>query len=296
MQGETSNQHGLGIDHLLFLVESLEGGVRDLERLGFTVTPRGVHSAHLGTANHTVVLQRDYLELIGVVTPTPHNRLHRDNLRNGGGCHTLAIATDSIAGTKAALARAGIPTDEPVSFSRPVELPGGRSEEAAFDVVRPVRSALPDGFMFFCHHRTPDVVWVRDWMRHPNTAREIAAIVVASDDPQKSARLYGALFAAQARQDLDGGVRLSTGQADIEFLAPARIRALYDGAGVSDVGSPFFKVVRIRVDDLARVRSIAEDNAVPCSVSRCGSVLIPPSHGCGTVLEFAAGEGAALTG
>ncbi|MCC6949746.1 MAG: VOC family protein [Bradyrhizobiaceae bacterium] len=286
MPDAPTNPHGLGIDHLLFLVESLDRAASDMQRLGFTVTPRGTHSEHLGTANHTIVFEQDYLELIAVLTPTPHNEIHRDNLRRGEGCHTAAITTDSVDGTRVALAAAGIVTAEPVAFSRPVKLPDGQVSEAAFEVVRPLRDALPNGFMFFCNHRTPRTVWVREWMKHKNTARRIAAVVIESAEPLKTAAIYRPLFANGRQREVTGGVRLATGKADLEFMSADSIRARYGKASVANAGSPFFKVVRIGVDDIAETRSILQRNSVPFTEGDAGSLEVSPIHACGTVMEF----------
>jgi hypothetical protein len=285
-----SNPHGLGIDHLLFVVNDLDRAASDFERLGFTVTPRGLHSAHLGNANHTAMLERNYLELIGVVTPTPLNQIHRDHLRTGEGCHTVALTTDSVAGTLAALRDAGIETDEPVSFSRPVKLPGGGETEASFEVVRPARAALPNGYMFFCHHQTPEAVWVDEWLSHPNGARRLSAVVVASEDPPSSAAVYRKLFAAPRERQVEDGIVLCAAKADLEFLLPDRIAVRYGVAGVASAGSPFFKVARIEVGDPARTRALLEERSVPVATGATGSLLVPPGHACGAVLEFVGGD------
>ncbi|MGE0847560.1 MAG: VOC family protein [Flavobacteriaceae bacterium] len=286
MQRPSTNPHGLGIDHLLFLSRDLETSAATLERLGFTIAPRSTHSPHLGTVNRTVMFQRDYLEIIAVGTPTPHNQLHRDNLQRGEGCNIAAITTDSIDATRAALAAAGIPTNEPVDFSRPIELPGGAMGEAAFQVVRPARESLPNGFMFFCQHRTPQTVWVDEWTRHANSARRIAAVIIASDDPAETAQLYSTLFAPGARTGLAGGVAIETGKARLEFLKPEAIEQAYGAACVGGVSSPHFKAVRIEVEDISAARAAMEGSAVGFIAGDCGPLLVPPSAAGGTVMEF----------
>ena len=60
----------LGLDHAVVTVRDLDGAAEAWRRLGFTVSPRGTHSAHLGTGNYTIMLDPDYIELLGVLTPT----------------------------------------------------------------------------------------------------------------------------------------------------------------------------------------------------------------------------------
>ena len=45
------------IDHIVIVVGSLEQAADIYRRLGFTLSPKGVHSAALGTENHTIMLR-----------------------------------------------------------------------------------------------------------------------------------------------------------------------------------------------------------------------------------------------
>src|SRR4051794_38669639 len=63
----------VGLDHIVVLVRDLDGAAETWRRLGFTLAPRGTYSPHMGTGNYTIMLDADYLELIGVLTETAHN-------------------------------------------------------------------------------------------------------------------------------------------------------------------------------------------------------------------------------
>ncbi len=290
------NPNGLGIDHLLFLSRDIDQSSAIFEKLGFTTTPPSLHSAHLGTIQRTVMFQQDYLEIIAVNEPTPHNQVHRDHLERGEGWNISAITTDSIDGTRAALREAGIETQEPISFRRPVTLPNGNETEAAFRVVRPLRERLPNGFMFFCEHFTPDALWVENWMRHENTARSIASVVIASDDPEQSAAVYGCLFAATGKTPVSGGISIESGKARLDFLTSDRIATLYSDYGLDQVGSLTNKVVRVEVGDLSAARAVIERNGVPFNAGETGSLIVSPENAGGTILEFVTRDTPDLTG
>src|SRR5947209_5881545 len=57
------SDHISGIDHLVIGVNDLDRAKAAYRRLGFKLSPRAVHSAAMGTANHTIMLERDYFEL-----------------------------------------------------------------------------------------------------------------------------------------------------------------------------------------------------------------------------------------
>lgn len=281
-----ANPSRLGIDHLQYLVEDLDGRVSDLQRLGFTLSPRGMHSPQLGTANHTIVLQQSYLEIITVVMPTPHNQRHRDLLLLGEGCHAVAIATASAAGTKAMLAESGIQSNEPIKFTRSVQLPDQRSVEAGFEVVRPSPDVLTNGAIFYCKHFTPEAVWVPEWMSHENTAQHIEAVVVESSEPASSASAYSRLFPGGVWSDTANGAKLTTENGALEFMKAGDISSRYGRVGVRDGGQTFFRVVRIGVTDLPTTVSVVKANGIPYVESDVPSIIVPPQFACGVVMEF----------
>ncbi len=59
-----------GIDHAFLLANDLDDAARRYAALGVTPSPRGLHSAAKGSANHTITFPRDCFELLGIITPT----------------------------------------------------------------------------------------------------------------------------------------------------------------------------------------------------------------------------------
>ena len=97
----------IGIDHAVAVVKDLDKAAENWKRLGFTVSPRGTHSAHMGTGNYTIMFGSDYMELLGVLTDTEHNAPTRAFLaRRGEGIERIAFtAVDSAAGAEEIRAR-----------------------------------------------------------------------------------------------------------------------------------------------------------------------------------------------
>src|SRR5690349_10562987 len=144
-----------GIDHVVILAHDLDAARDRFARLGFTVSPRGRHSEHIGTANHTIMLREDYVELLGVLRPTDANARWRSALARREGLDTLALRTNSAARTAAELGALGFQFAPPLHFSRPVE--GGK--EAAFNTAQFPAEATPQLDVFACEHLTRESVW-----------------------------------------------------------------------------------------------------------------------------------------
>jgi hypothetical protein len=275
-----------GVDHVLMLVNSLDDASVTMRRLGFTVSPRGIHSAHLGSANHTIMFQDDYIELWGAITPTAFNALHRENLKRGEGIYTAALTALDADLIGPALREVGIATDAPVLFSRPVATPKGTAD-AQFTVVRPNRNQLPNGFMFFCQHRTPELVWVPEWMSHANTARGIRALIIEADAPERAADVYIRLLPSASPEPIPGGLRVRSGKAHLDFLVRDRIEETYGLAELNDVRSPFFKVAQLFVGAIETAKNVLKENGVRFFES-AGSILVPPREAHGVLLELVA--------
>src|SRR5438552_3026737 len=121
------------------MVKDLDKAAENYKRLGFTVSPRGTHSAHMGSGNYTIMFDPDYMELLGVLTPTEHNAPARAFLeKRGEGIERIAFtAVDSAEGAEEIRAR-GYP---------PVGLPerGGAGLMIAADLAATEKALGPTG-------------------------------------------------------------------------------------------------------------------------------------------------------
>ena len=77
----------------------------------------------------------------------------------------------------------GVPIQEPLEFFRPVDLGGGKREDARFRVVRLPPGTISGARLYFCHHFTRDLVWRDEWRQHANGAVGVSRAVVAASDP-----------------------------------------------------------------------------------------------------------------
>ena len=66
-----------GLDHIVVMVDGIDAAQRAYEKLGFHVQPRGFH-LKLGTANHLMIFDKDYFEILGIVEDTPFNAERRE--------------------------------------------------------------------------------------------------------------------------------------------------------------------------------------------------------------------------
>lgn len=275
----------IGADHAVVAVRDLDAAAEQWRRLGFTVSPRGTHSAQMGSGNYTIVFDVDYIELLGVLAETPHNAPTRAFLAKREGMERVAFtAVDAAAGVEELKAR-GIAATGPVDFGRPVVLPGGGNTEARFRVMHWPVDERPGGLRIFaCQHLTRAAVWIKSLQTHANTARRLLEVEMLTPDPKAAAAHMTRLIDRPAEALADGAIRVPSGgeRADFIFLDRAALAKRHPGialAGLPDEGAIG---LRIAVADVA-----AAAKAVGAAgIAGERSVTVPPSAATGVIITF----------
>lgn len=177
-------KHLLGIDHAVIAVNDLDLASADFTRLGFTLTPRGYHT--MGSENHCLMFEKDYLELLTVARPHPVTRYFSDFLLHGDGASAMVVATDDADGLYTEWQAAGVPAEAPVAFSRPVDLADG-VRDASFRITQVDLGFTPGGRVFACQHLTREVVWLPEYMTHPNSVTALKGLTLTIADAERDA-------------------------------------------------------------------------------------------------------------
>lgn len=216
-----------GLDHLVIAVRDLGAAGGAWAAAGFTVSPRGVQSPQMGSGNHTMMFGEDYLELLGVLSPTPHNARLRGFLAEREGLERCALTAADLVRARDALRAAGVDPPELLHFARPVERPDGSRLEARFSVLPwPEGSAVAGVGVFACQHHTRAAVWLPELQRHANGASGILEALIAAPEPAAAAAAMARRIGSAVREG-DGLHRVPTapGRADLVFATRATLAA-----------------------------------------------------------------------
>lgn len=279
----------IGIDHAVVMVQDLDKAAENYRQLGFTLSPRGTHSAHMGTGNYTIMFDPDYMELLGVLAATEHNAPARAFLdKRGEGIERIAFtAVDAAAGAEEIRAR-GLTPIGPTDFERPVTLPNGTVSAAKFRTFMWPTAEAPGGVRIFaCQHKTRETVWIPELMRHANAAKRIGQVLIATPEPAREAAHLAKLIGREQNAEADDAVTVTSGgdRADFVYLTLDQLRKRYPGvplAGLSERGGAALVLVS---GDLA-----ATEKALGSAGVRSGSaIVVPPAKANGTLLAFIPG-------
>lgn len=270
------------LDHVVIDVrDRMDEAARAFAALGFQLTPRGHHT--VGSMNHLAMFATDYLELLGFgmggagrpeLAPFPV------------GLNGLVFKTQDADAVHAHAQVAGLPILPVQSFSRPVELAGTR-RDARFRTTRLDPRKIAMGRVYFCQHLTPELVWRPEWQAHPNGARAIARVIVATGDPRRSAALFRALFGAEAVAERDGRCLVSAGAAEVELMAPGAVATEFGDAAAEPSGrAEYLAGLELKVASLAATADRLR--AVPGIRLEPRRVVVPAGSAFNTILAFSA--------
>src|SRR5579859_4197959 len=225
------------------MVKNLDQAAENWKRLGFTVSPRGTHSTHMGTGNYTIMLDPDYIELLGVLASTEHNAPARAFLDKREGIERVAFtAVDSAEGAEEIRAR-GYPPIGPTDFERPVTMPNGTRSAAKFRTFQWPVAEAPGGMRIFaCQHKTRETVWIPELMQHANGAKRLKQVLLVAPEPTVEAAHLSRMIDRETRTEADGAVAVPSGgdRADFVFLTRAQLANRYPGvllAGLPERGA-----------------------------------------------------------
>lgn len=277
------------LDHAVISVrDEMDRAEAIYRRLGFTLTPRGFHTA--GSCNHLMVFERDYLELIGY---PPAGQPVRPDLRDAPiGLDGLVLATNDARAVYERL-RPMFPIGEPQRLTRMVHLED-LSEEARFTTVRLPRDAMPGGRVYFCQHETPHLVWNKAWLGHPNGALAIVGFTIATPDPDAAAARYGKVLNAASTKRADDTVTLDMQHATLELTTAARLThrlgslacTAQDAQG--NERSAYMAMITIGVSDLERTTALLEQAGFAARSLDPRTIAVPAEQTLNCTIAFRA--------
>ncbi|UFZ05844.1 VOC family protein [Bradyrhizobium ontarionense] len=279
----------IGIDHAVVVVKDLDAAAETWKRLGFTLSPRGTHSAKMGSGNYTIMLDPDYIELLGILAETDHNVPTRNFLaQRGEGIERIAFtAIDSAAGAEEIRSH-GFEPIGPIDFERPVPLPDGTISAAKFRVFQWPVAEAPGGLRIFaCQHKTRETVWIPELMTHANAAKQLKQALIVTPDPAKDAAHLSRLIDREGRTEADGTVTVTSGgdRADFVFLTRDQLAARYPGVSLAGLPERGGAGLVLASHDLS-----VTEKALGASAVRSGaSIVVPPASATGTLLAFVGG-------
>ena len=178
------------IDHVMICVPDLQQGIDTYRRLGFTISPGGVHPGQ-GTHNAIAFHEEDYLELLSIRDQDEHLAGHPGGgllefLARGGGLRYIAVQSDDLVADVAQMRQRGVDVSDPSAGAR--QTPTGEALHWKAATLGP-RHPLP---LFFIEHLTPlpERRQAAQAGPHPNGVLRVDRVYIAVADVAAAAQTY----------------------------------------------------------------------------------------------------------
>lgn len=217
-----------GIDHPLLATHDIDALRQRLVALGFNMTAIGKHP--WGTSTSLAMFDGCLLEIMGIYDETLLDEVPAGDFRFGrhvfehlksreGVALTALHSTDSKADARRAH-QAGFSVAGHLEFGRDVVLPDGTEGRTKTTLALLPDALFPRLSLFLCQQHRPDLIYVPQWLEHPNSVDDICAVnIVAGHRHHETLKsqfsgIYG------ASETLAGGFQVQTANGVLRVLTP----------------------------------------------------------------------------
>ncbi|MGI9449280.1 MAG: VOC family protein [Geminicoccaceae bacterium] len=212
-----------GIDHPLIAVGDIEALRERMISLGFKMTAIGRHP--WGTSNSLAMFDGCLIEIMGIYDerlldehPVGDFRFGRhvyDHLQEREGIALTALhSTDANADAERAK-EAGFTVTGHLDFGRDVTLPDGQTDRTKTTLALIPDARWPRLSFFLCQQHRPELIYVPEWLEHPNSVFGISGITVLANEGDHAALIgkFGGLYGSADM--IEGGFDVNTANGPI---------------------------------------------------------------------------------
>jgi Glyoxalase-like domain len=270
------------LDHVGHFAADADAATIALASAGFFATPRSVQvspdGALTGTGNVTSMFGGGYIEVLYKTADTVLGRELDAAISRYGGVHLAAFSVSDASAAHRRLESSGFRMRPIAHMQRPVDTVAG-PDIAKFTVTRVERGEMAEGRIQILAHHTEAAVWQPRWLKHPNGARGLADVVIASANVEEAAARFSRFAGRPITENafgkaihLDrGGVQLMTAQAFAKLAPDIAVPSL-----------PFIGLYAIIVRSLAVLHeSLQRGGVVFAARDRCVFARFPYALGTG---------------
>ncbi|MGH1479576.1 MAG: VOC family protein [Geminicoccales bacterium] len=212
-----------GIDHPLIAVHDIDLFRDRLISLGFNMTAIGKHP--WGTSTSLAMFEGCLIEIMGIddeslLDAYPagdfcFGRHVYDHLQEREGIALTALhSTDCVADAKRA-EEAAFTVSGHLEFGRDVKLPDGRADRTRTTLALMPDARWPRLSFFLCQQHRPELIYVPEWLDHPNTVDGICGVTVLAEDEDNDALIGKFVDLYGPAERLEGGFQISTANGPI---------------------------------------------------------------------------------
>lgn len=286
-----------GIDHPVVTVRDFEKTREQFKKLGFSPNPVGYHP--WGTKLSLLMFRDNFIEIIAVNDATKFGTNAVGGFcygRNVGrftdrveGLGLVALHSKDARADHAALTGRGLTSQGLIDFRREMKKPDGSPDVAIVSLGLFLNEEQRDVSHFICHQHRPELIWVEDWMDHPNGVTAVSAVTYVAERPQDLSARFRAIYGDAHVESNEFALEVDSGCGHVRVLSPQAARGRFGDIELPDWRGdprPHGIAISVSTPGLHALPDLWKANGVHHVESPTGSLLIPP-HQCGNVImEF----------
>jgi hypothetical protein len=285
-----------GIDHPLLATHNIDALRTRLISLGFNMTAVGKHP--WGTSTSLAMFDGCLLEIMGIYDDTLLDEVPAGDFRFGRHIYENlkireGVALSALHSTNSVLdaehaQQTGLTVAGHLEFGRDVTLPDGTKGRTKTTLALLPDAQFPRLSFFLCQQHRPDLIYVPEWLRHPNTVDGICGVNIVADQKHHSAlkAQLGGLY--KGFEVLDGGFEYQTANGVLRVLSAGAfeetIGTLSDQIRQED--TPSIAGMDFTTDDMDTLREYITKSGIKHRAIESGVVLTDQSLTANTILRF----------
>ncbi|MEJ8814319.1 VOC family protein [Variovorax ureilyticus] len=286
-----------GIDHPVVTVRDFDKTREQFKKLGFAPNPVGYHP--WGTVMSLLMFRDNFIEIIAVHDASKFGTNSVNGFcygRNVGqftdrveGLGLVALHSKDARTDHAALTSRGLKSQGLIDFRRDMKKPDGSPDVAIVSLGLFLNEEQRDVSNFICHQHRPELIWVKEWMKHPNGVNAVVAVTYIAKEPMDLAARYRAFYGDAGVKTLDGTVEADSGFGVIRILTPHAVAERLGPIPLPDWKgdtSPHGIALSVSTPDFDKLPGIWDRSGIQYRRSPVGTYLISPEQCGNVIMEF----------
>ena len=281
----------LVLDHVALVTPDLRATKENYENLGFQLTRESSHKGRVtpdgpvvlwGSGNHCAMFRRGYYEILGLTDPNRYHDHFKAALGRFHGVSLVALGCESASDLYESSKDRVPGLQAPIEVGRDVPY-GQTTREGLFRIVHLDEEAFPEAELFFIEQATPDVLWQKKLLSHPNGVTGLLGITLCSEAPEETAARFERATGLGGKA-VGGSPFFTLDRGYVVIASPDDLATRYEDAVLPAV--PCVAVVTLTVKHVEDTGEFLESRGVTPHVSERG-IWIRPERTGGVILELA---------
>ncbi|KEJ87883.1 VOC family protein [Sulfitobacter donghicola] len=285
-----------GLDHPLLATNDIEALRDRLIALGFNMTAIGKHP--WGTSTSLAMFNGCLLEIMGIYddslldeVPAGEFRFGRhvyEHLQKREGIALSALHSTNALQDAHQAESAGFTLAGHLEFGRDVTLPDGTSGRTKTTLALLPNEQFPRLSLFLCQQHRPDLIYVPEWLEHPNGVNGICGVNIVAGVADHAAlkQLFSGLY--DGFTPFDGGFEFQTANGVLRvYDRPSFERDIAPlPKAMQHEEHPFVAGMDLRMTNAQLMAGFLHTAAIPYREYEQGFVLEDATLTANTVLRF----------